>query len=358
MKENSLIFIPDISGFSSFVSETEINHSQHIIQELLELIIDADSLGMTVSEIEGDAVLFYKKGVVPSRAELKEQAEKTYLAFHRHLLMYKHQRICECGACRSASDLGLKFIAHAGPIQEMQIKKHKKLYGSAVIEAHRLLKNSIPGHEYLLLTQSLPNTGDEDFHPGSEEFPDVGEIHYNFKDLSPLKKVVRQKPPQNDPQLIANPIVHEFVLNEPILTVYEVLSNLEHRHLWQKQIQSIDWDEGKVNREGQRHTCVIGRKSFEIETVSRESKQEGQIIFGERVEKAPIVKKLTAYFILTPQGSGTHLRMEMHYINRAFPGKLMEPIFRRFARKNFKKLEGDLREVLPRFTASEASFVN
>ena len=58
---DSLILIPDISGFTSFVNETEVKHSKHIIAELLELIIESDQLGMTVSEVEGDAILFYKE---------------------------------------------------------------------------------------------------------------------------------------------------------------------------------------------------------------------------------------------------------------------------------------------------------
>lgn len=52
----SLLFIPDISGFTKFVTAVEIDHSQHIIAELLEIIIDSNELGLTISEIEGDAV--------------------------------------------------------------------------------------------------------------------------------------------------------------------------------------------------------------------------------------------------------------------------------------------------------------
>ena len=39
MENKGLLFIPDISGFTRFVNETEIDHSRLIIQELLE---DAD----------------------------------------------------------------------------------------------------------------------------------------------------------------------------------------------------------------------------------------------------------------------------------------------------------------------------
>ena len=49
MEKNGLIFIPDISGFTRFVTETEIDHSRLIIQELLELLINANRIGLANS---------------------------------------------------------------------------------------------------------------------------------------------------------------------------------------------------------------------------------------------------------------------------------------------------------------------
>ena len=69
-----MFFIPDLGGFTKFIAETEIQHSQHIIQELLEILADANTLGMQVSEFEGDAVLFYRNGAPPSLQQLVQQA--------------------------------------------------------------------------------------------------------------------------------------------------------------------------------------------------------------------------------------------------------------------------------------------
>ena len=62
MDNKGLVFIPDISGFTNFVTNTEIEHSRHVIQELLELLIDSNPLKLEISEVEGDAILFYKFG--------------------------------------------------------------------------------------------------------------------------------------------------------------------------------------------------------------------------------------------------------------------------------------------------------
>jgi len=115
----SLIFIPDISGFTGFVKETEIQHSHHIIKELLELLIDSNQIGLKLSEIEGDAILFYKEDKIPGLNNILEQSKNMFLNFHNHLVNYEHRRICHCGACSTASQLTLKIIVHQGEIEKM-----------------------------------------------------------------------------------------------------------------------------------------------------------------------------------------------------------------------------------------------
>ena len=78
MENKGLIFIPDISGFTHFVNSVEIDHSQHIIHELLELILKANQIDLTVSGIEGNAILFYKFEEPPDLMAAYEQVEKMF----------------------------------------------------------------------------------------------------------------------------------------------------------------------------------------------------------------------------------------------------------------------------------------
>ena len=105
METRGLIFIPDISGFTRFINESEIDHSRLIIQELLETLINSNESGLEISEIEGDAILFYKFGEPLDLQELYTQVEKMFCAFHRHLAAYEHRRVFQCKACISAIDL-------------------------------------------------------------------------------------------------------------------------------------------------------------------------------------------------------------------------------------------------------------
>src|ERR1043165_9350494 len=96
MENRGLIFIPDISGFTRFVSEMEIDHSRLIIQELLEILINANQIGLQISEVEGDAILFYKFGEAPDLKEVYKQVEKMFCTFHKNIIAYDSHRFCQC----------------------------------------------------------------------------------------------------------------------------------------------------------------------------------------------------------------------------------------------------------------------
>jgi len=155
METQGLLFIPDISGFTRFITETEIDHSRHIIEELLGAVIDANEIGLEVSEIEGDAVLFFRFGHTPELSELYRQVERMFYAFHERLGTYEIGRFCQCRACISATNLTLKIVSHYGEFTSYSVKSFQKLLGRDVIVAHQLLKNDVEQHEYWLVSAGL-----------------------------------------------------------------------------------------------------------------------------------------------------------------------------------------------------------
>jgi len=189
-----LFFIPDISGFTKFITSTEIEHSQMLIKLLLEGLVDANQLGLTVSEFEGDAVLFYRTGSPPAVQEFVEQARKMFVGFHENLLKMEASRECECGACKGLAGLTLKIVAHAGPARVMQVKDHTKLIGAGVIVAHRLLKNSVPEREYLLLAGELCGRAEAaEFQEGTDSYDEIGAVSYRYLPLTKYRD--EAKPP-------------------------------------------------------------------------------------------------------------------------------------------------------------------
>jgi hypothetical protein len=271
--EEVLFFIPDLGGFTKFVAETEIQHSQHIIKELLEILVDANTLGMKVSEFEGDAVLFYRNGAPPSLEQLVQQARKMYVDFHTHLKKFEYTRICQCGACAGASGMALKMVAHFGSAGTMEVKNHLKFIGRDIIIAHRLLKNSVTVPEYLLVTQATLSRLAEahgqlaSFANGANAYDDLGMIEYHFKSLDGYRDEVKVDPPL--PVRLKNPRKVAQLnrrINAPIERVYQELIDLPGRMRWIDHISKVDMPDDQPNQIGKRHRCVRGDEGTEVMT--------------------------------------------------------------------------------------------
>ena len=78
---NATILIPDISGFTEFMTKTELSHSSHAISMLIDAIVNAVAEDYEVSEIEGDAVLLVKKGAPPSKKDINDIRIKIFKEF-------------------------------------------------------------------------------------------------------------------------------------------------------------------------------------------------------------------------------------------------------------------------------------
>jgi hypothetical protein len=331
----SLLFIPDISGFTKFVTSTEVEHGRHIVAELLDLIIASDRLGLTVSELEGDAVFFYRAGALPDFDDLVAQARRTFEAFHAHLKTYEANRICDCGACSSAHGLSLKMVAHAGPVELISVRGFEKPYGPDVIVAHRLLKNDLRPAEYLLVTEAAlagsrePIAAPEwsELCTGSALVEDVGPVSYQWVPLAPLLDRLPDPPPPPTLEKSERPLVHEVFVDRAPEEVFELIANLDHRLLWNPGVDSLEYDRGRMNRVGTWHRCVIGGDLIEFETVSNDF-GEGRLVYGELLPGNPIVDEHVNYFVVEPEGHGSRVRFEVHYRPKPFPRSLLAPLLR------------------------------
>jgi len=152
MAESATILLPDISGYTEFMTKTELSHSSHIINELLDAILAANTGDFVLSEVEGDALLLYQKGKPIEADALVRQCLSMFESFHTQLKIIERDSICPCGACKTASNLTLKFVAHHGVVQEIKVRQFTKASGIDMVVAHRLMKNGIASHEYVLAT--------------------------------------------------------------------------------------------------------------------------------------------------------------------------------------------------------------
>ena len=88
----SLLFLPDISGFTKFIQSTEVAHSQHVIAELLEVLIKANTQDLKLAEIEGNAIFFYNENDILSQEKVISTIRKQIHCFLTHLKLLETNR--------------------------------------------------------------------------------------------------------------------------------------------------------------------------------------------------------------------------------------------------------------------------
>jgi len=325
MSEQAIILIPDISGFTDFTSTTEIDHSAHIITELLELIVASNETGFTLAEIEGDAVLFYRKGSPLQREQFVNQCLNIFSKFHQQLNIIERDTVCQCGACQSATNLTLKFIAHFGHIKEIKVAQFVKATGVDMIVAHRLLKNDVNSHEYILMTgpccEAIGQTKSDpmlSWSKSSYTYPAIGNVAYEFATLTEYK--TRIPPPPEVPKFVVDKGDDnlEIIIDAPLRTVYQTLINVDKRPEWLMGVDSIN-REMTSERVGMQHNCVFMGMVL-INTAVYHDFGEDHSIYSEQVEISDLGATIMVHYDLYPHDSGgTLLNVNVNWMNAAIP---------------------------------------
>lgn len=144
MQYEGFILIADITGYTSYLTRSELEHAKGTLTELLELLIDHTPPPLIVAQLEGDAVMSYglREGFVSGQTFI-EMIEETYVAFRRAIELMVLNNTCQCNACANVSSLDLKVFLHFGSFAIQELDDREQLVGSDVNLVHRLLKNSV-----------------------------------------------------------------------------------------------------------------------------------------------------------------------------------------------------------------------
>jgi class 3 adenylate cyclase len=169
----ALLVIAEISGFTQFMKSHKkaASHAMpvRVVVELLKAVISVAALPLKLAEVEGDAAFFYAVCRHTENGEstlelsaIKKQVMSFFRSFYQTLHRLCALNLCACETCANdTTNLQLKVIIHAGEVAIEHIHGFDKLFGMDVILAHRLLKNSVPSQEYVLMTESAYNWLDD-----------------------------------------------------------------------------------------------------------------------------------------------------------------------------------------------------
>jgi hypothetical protein len=194
--DHGFLVLADVSGFTAFVTSTELEHGSAIIAALLDEVVARLSPPLEIQEIEGDAVfaLAGEDGQA-ARARLLEVLEDAFAAFKdRQRAMVAEALVaedsCQCGACQRMGALDLKMVVHHGSFLRHTVAGRSRVTGTAVILVHRLLKNGVGRNGgYALLTEPvLRSLGIDAERAGlpehTERYEHLGAVRCYVRDLT------------------------------------------------------------------------------------------------------------------------------------------------------------------------------
>ena len=183
-----VIVLADISGYTRFMVENQMSavHGQQCITFLIETLIREIDIPLRLQEIEGDALFLYAEdpgsdeGWESVLGQIPAKSLRFFDAFYESVVLGMEATPCKCAICRNSKELALKIVVHTGTAVFHQISGFNKVSGTDVILAHRLLKNSVPDKEYLLMSAAAHSAMGQKmagpFLQGKESYDDFGSV--------------------------------------------------------------------------------------------------------------------------------------------------------------------------------------
>ena len=250
------LVLADISGYTEFLTRSELEHAHAIVRELTSLIRRELVPPLRFVKLEGDAVFCYaNRSSFHDGERFVELVEACYFAFSNRLDDMMRATTCRCRACASIGSLDLKFLAHYGTFVVDVDDGREDLAGTDVILVHRLLKNTISdlgtdsGYAYFTeaCLRRLPPGLDLPVH--AETYDGLGTTTGAVYDLWPILALMREARSQS---LTAEDADLEIVAEFPTVPalVWQYYVDPTERQRWVCLDFSAEPDVETPNREG------------------------------------------------------------------------------------------------------------
>jgi hypothetical protein len=357
MAHRGYFVIADITGYTAFMTGSELDHAQDILKTLFNTLLDHIKPPLIISNFQGDAILTYApEGSFVQGQTLLEIIENVYCEFIRTLETMQRNTTCTCRACSNMSKLDLKMFVHHGEYLIQDMRGKAELSGPDVIIAHRMMKNEVKEKTglkaYTLFSDTAVNSLSlQDFtcemHAHSETYEHIGEVKMHAYCLKTMWEREREKR-------------RTFVTPEEAILVVE--SEVAAP-------PAVAWD---YLNEPERARRVMGVKNISYTDVARGRKEAGSVMHcahGNDVAKFVIMDWLPFEYRtddcsgfpggvhvrittrLTPTETGTRVQWIVgRWTGTSFKSRLVArlagSLFTRFIAGDYKKVAPRLREVI------------
>ncbi|MDQ2692209.1 MAG: DUF2652 domain-containing protein [Chloroflexota bacterium] len=268
MANKGFFVITDISGYTEYLTGSELDHANEILQSLFDAQLAAVKHPFVISGFRGDAIFMYVPETNFIQAQsLLEAIENFYIVFAETLEQMQYNTTCTCRACKNMSILDLKMCIHYGEYLVQKLGDREELLGADVIVPHRMLKNHVIEQtgvkSYALFSDVAARKLNlleycDRVIPHAEQYEHIGQVPMCVHDLRPVwerEQAKRRKFVSPEEAWIK----YEGELPYPPALIWEYLTNpaLEAGFLGYDYAERTDALGGRVREEAQFH-CAHG----------------------------------------------------------------------------------------------------
>jgi uncharacterized protein YndB with AHSA1/START domain len=239
--------IADISGYTGYLADVELDHAQDILADLIGAVVTALRPDFRLAKLEGDAAFTFATIDKVDGSMLLDTIERCYFGFRRRRRDVRQATSCECNACSRIPDLDLKFVVHHGAAILQRVAGRQELLGSDVIVAHRLLKNEVVEklgiNAYALISQACIDASDIDpvalgMHQQTETYDRIGDVPAWVHDLEG-----RWREEEARGRVFVSPdqsiLIVSVPTNVPPQVAWEFLTKPGQRMTWQPWVTEV-----------------------------------------------------------------------------------------------------------------------
>lgn len=198
MANKGFFILTDISGYTEFLTKSELDHAHETLQSLFDAQLAHIKFPLRISGFRGDAIFMY----VPRTDFINPQSfletiENLYIVFSETLQQMQFNTSCTCRACKNMGKLDLKMCIHYGEYILQKLGDREELLGADVIVPHRMLKNNVIEKTgvkaYALFSDAAARELNLDslcdpLLPHTESYEHIGEVEMCVHDLQKVWK--------------------------------------------------------------------------------------------------------------------------------------------------------------------------
>jgi len=318
LAETGFLLIADITGYTMFLTRSELDHAQGILDALFKSIFAEIKAPIVLSNLQGDAALAYLPDAhVPQRQFPLDAIERIYCSFADMLSAMRLNTTCMCNACRNMGQLDLKFLLHHGTYATQQMAGRTELQGPEVIRLHRLMKNSVTAatgiKAYALVTEQAADAiGLPEFFSTSirhvEALSEFGDTVCYVYDLAPIFarwQASRRIVVRSDEPLAFEPM--ECDLPVPPAIAWAYVTDVAKKIRWQQGLDGMTMTglaRGRIAQGSTQH-CAHGEGSTLHDIV--DWRPFDYVTYHIRTPLGTVVRQMAEF---TPRDDGgTHLSL-------------------------------------------------